>query len=1088
MNVVRRLWNERRVRRARSAEAQGQLQQLRGSIAAAVHQLRELGLASGLWREHGGNIPWYALLGEAQSGKSAALRALGFERLAARDGETLSAPLAGWSSGTAVCWELSAELLGPAAGRPDAGATGRELARLRPRRPLDGVLVTLAADQLLALSEAERASSAQRLRCCLELLQQRLERELPVYLLVTKLDALPDFAPFWAQVDPEQCQAPWGASWQAREPEGGSFGGQVAAEWALLGRVLHARALQVVSRSGGRDAAALFGFSQRFAALGERLSSHVHQLTETHACRPRLLLRGFYLCSAHPPCPHSQSSGWFFHQLLERAVVSDRGSAGLPARVLARERLRRRLLLCALLVGCWLTILSAVLSRRTNLELIQSTERSLRELPSLPESTEARSVLGTELEPLRLQLERLERAVQSSRVRHWWGPYAAPELERQVKRRYHERLAVVVHGPVREQLQAELRAVGDVARFDWHNFRQAADTLKLYLMLTQPARLDPSWAAPRLLQSWERARERGACGGTASLQPHVDRWLGALSAAPSLAWPGSDTLVGRVRSQLLSLPVPELGLAWLAEAARNVPAVRAAQVLDAHAARLWRVPLDALVPGMYTRAGWEQLRSSFPQAIFLSTDAWIFDQPLPVAWSVERVQQLHLLRHAGSWRAFFLALGAEARSLHAHTEDAAWGQQDTVERLQLAAQPDAPLARLLQMLAHNVRFPLAPPAEALQERAAGELKEKLGLAAPTAPSVLERDFAGVLAFALSEEQGSGISAGSALAEYQKELRALVASLQPAEAPAAGTLDSAAAQLSRVAATVERLLGTLTQSDRELLEGLLFAPIEDGLFQLRRREQRRLAEVWRGQVVQPLHHLAERFPFRARATEDADLGELQALLAPRTGALWRFVEGDLARRISESDGRFELSAEASSEAALNPALLPCLRAARELREVMFGVEGGGNVAVRLSSAGASAAALSLTVDGLKLDAIPVAPVESAERSGAEEGWQTFTWPGKEGLSGAAIQLRDGPFTDEVRRMGSFGWLRLLLEGNLRARRAAPAMWEASWELHQGQTRVLVELRTLGKARVPSPALFQDLQCPAELFASRPGGPT
>jgi type VI protein secretion system component VasK len=201
-----------------------------------------------------------------------------------------------------------------------------------------------------------------------------------------------------------------------------------------------------------------------------------------------------------------------------------------------------------------------------------------------------------------------------------------------------------------------------------------------------------------------------------------------------------------------------------------------------------------------------------------------------------------------------------------------------------------------------------------------------------------------------------------------------------------------------------------------------------------------------------------------------------------------VEGDLARRISESDGRFELSAEASGEAALNPALLPCLRAARELREVMFGVEGGGNVAVRLSSAGARAAALSLTVDGLKLDAIPVAPVESAERSGAEEGWQTFTWPGKEGLSGAAIQLRDGPFTDEVRRMGSFGWLRLLLEGNLRARRAAPAMWEASWELHQGQTRVLVELRTLGKARVPSPALFQDLQCPAELFASRPGGPT
>lgn len=1046
-----------------------------------MQRLRELGLVTGSRWSHAGRAPWYALIGEAQSGKSAALRGLGFEPLRASASTELPlGPITAWCSGEAVCWELSAQLLQPEPGRPGAGDAARELARRQPRPPLDGVLVALSVEQLLEHTDAEREGALRRARECVEQLQLRLERELPVYLLLTQVDRLPGFAAFWTRIDAAQHQAPWGASWQEHVPDGGSFGIRVAAEWALLGRALHARALQVIARAGAQDAAELFGFSVAFAELGERLSRHVHQLSESHPCRPRLGLRGFYLCTTQPPCPHSQRSGWFFQQLFERAVLSDRGSVRLPARVLERQQRRRRWQRSGLLAAGGLVCLPAVLSHGTNLELIESTARSLLQSEPAPESPEARSEQGAELDLLLAQLRHLESAAQRWQLRGWWGPYLAPELEQRVARRYRERLRAIVHGPLREQLLAELRAVGDVVRFDWHNFRRAADTLKLHLMLTEPARLDRGWAAPRLLHSWQLARERGACGGTGPLEPHIERWLRALATDVSLALPADDTRVALVRARLFRLPVPELGLAHLAEVASSAPAVRATQVFDANAARSWWVPVEAQVPGAYTRAGWDLLRTALPSAVFPAADAWIFERPLPPSWSSESVQQLHLKRHADAWRAFLLELSGAARSRRA---ELAWGQHDTLERIQVAAQPDAPLARLFQLLAQNVQFPLAEPAAALSQQVAGELKEKLGAPAVALPSLLEREFAGVLAFAFAEDASGAISPSSALAEYQKELRALAASLQPASASEDAPHAPGSAQLERVATTVERLLGTLTRADRELLEGLLLAPIEEGLAQLRAGEQRRLAEAWRGQVLLPLRGMLQRFPFRMGASEDVELDELRALLEPRSGSLWRFVEQELARRVRESAAGFELAAPASGEAPLSAALVPCLRTARELRELLFAGAGVEALSARLSSSGGSAAALSLTVDGQKLSQLEPAT------AGAEQSWLPLTWPGKSGPPGAVIQLRSGPFADELRRMGSFGWLRLLVEGGVRASGATgePGRWEASWGLQHGETRVLLELRAPGADGVPVLGLFRELECPAELFGSRLGGP-
>ena len=91
-----------------------------------------------------------------------------------------------------------------------------------------------------------------------------------------------------------------------------------------------------------------------------------------------LALRGFYLCTARPPCARSQASGWFCQGLLERAILADRGSVRVPGAVLQREQRRQRWQGAALFAAGGLVCLPALASHGINRELIESSAQSLR--------------------------------------------------------------------------------------------------------------------------------------------------------------------------------------------------------------------------------------------------------------------------------------------------------------------------------------------------------------------------------------------------------------------------------------------------------------------------------------------------------------------------------------------------------------------------------------------------------------------------------------------------------------------------------------------------------------------------------------
>src|SRR5439155_12333789 len=86
------------------------------------------------------------------------------------------------------------------------------LKKSRTRRPINGVLVTLSAGDLLQQSPAEREALTLALRARVRELYEELGVRFPIYVLVTKSDLLAGFSEFFAALGKEERTQVWGFS------------------------------------------------------------------------------------------------------------------------------------------------------------------------------------------------------------------------------------------------------------------------------------------------------------------------------------------------------------------------------------------------------------------------------------------------------------------------------------------------------------------------------------------------------------------------------------------------------------------------------------------------------------------------------------------------------------------------------------------------------------------------------------------------------------------------------------------------------------------------------------------------------------
>ena len=165
------------------------------------------------------DMPWYVIIGPPGSGKTTALRQSGLHFPI-----DLSDDLKG-VGGTRNCdWFFTEDaVLVDTAGRyvqqqsdPEIDAAEwlgflDMLKKHRGKRALNGVILTLSLKELLA-GEAAVREHGREIRKRLAELRERLQIQLPVYLMLTKVDLVPGFEAFFGSLPTKDREQVWGAT------------------------------------------------------------------------------------------------------------------------------------------------------------------------------------------------------------------------------------------------------------------------------------------------------------------------------------------------------------------------------------------------------------------------------------------------------------------------------------------------------------------------------------------------------------------------------------------------------------------------------------------------------------------------------------------------------------------------------------------------------------------------------------------------------------------------------------------------------------------------------------------------------------
>ena len=768
-------------------------------------------------------LPWYLFIGAPGAGKTTALLHSGLRfPLADKLG---TAPVRG-VAGTRQCdwWFTQQAVFIDTAGRyttqdSDAAADAREwrsflglLRKHRPRQPINGVLVTVSVPDLLA-GGAELARQCTAVNARLQELRAELGLLLPVYLLVTKADLLAGFTEFFDVLDGEQRAQVWGTT--LAYADGAKVRGParpppdvLAADLQQLVERIQAITLdRLQQESAAARRSPIYHFAAQLDALLPALTAFA-EAALAHAdqppCQP---LRGVYLSSGtqegNPidrvlgaiarqhgvPAralarPDGKGKAYFLNRLLQGVVIQEAELAGDNVQRLRKLRLAWTAAGSVAaagmmaLIGAWLLSYG---NNRTHIAGVGLRVQQLAQQSAVGSAGgSAASSSSTHWLPLYELLRDLPRqggvAADTAPPGHGFGLFQGARLARSAQQTYHRVLANTLAPVLADRLAAELRqAEGDPAlRYQ---------TLKTYLMLVQPARLDRA-----TVRAWAAASfARGPDAPVDAAQR--DEWLRHVDAllernAFQDAVVVDTPAVQAAQKALAAVPLPRRALTRLVRDAAAEPPRRLDSWLGPSFALLFDpkpgkagVPATAELNPLFTRDGFttrvlprldatlQPLADEESWVLGLGSqrsESWRADPAARAAVAAE-VVKLYAAAYADQWQA-----ALDAWQLHRPADADALARLNT----QLAAA-DSPLRKLPELVRSELRLadagagaganPLAKLADTVLAERFGALRN---YASGPGPAAIDRVLGAVSRFTLA---AGGDAGGAQVAQaLQKE--------------------------------------------------------------------------------------------------------------------------------------------------------------------------------------------------------------------------------------------------------------------------------------------------------------------------------
>jgi len=323
-------------------------------------------------------LPWYLVIGESGSGKTTAISSA-----------RLSSPFAEFTrtsgiSGTRNCdwWFFEQAVILDTAGRYaipiDEGRDKEEwqrflnlLIKYRVKEPLNGLIVTIAADKLMEAPSETLGEDARNIRRRIEEMMRVLGTKVPVYILITKCDLVQGMAQFCDRLPAQSLDQAMGFIKKDLATDAASFLEQA---FSNIGEHLrHLRILLLHQTPSKTVDPGLLLFPEEFDHLKQGLGSFMDVAFRESSYQETPILRGLFFSSGRQEgSPYSHflrelgligerevlpgtNKGLFLHDFFAQILPKERGLLAPTQRALQWRTLTRNLGLVS-----WVTLAIAV--------------------------------------------------------------------------------------------------------------------------------------------------------------------------------------------------------------------------------------------------------------------------------------------------------------------------------------------------------------------------------------------------------------------------------------------------------------------------------------------------------------------------------------------------------------------------------------------------------------------------------------------------------------------------------------------------------------------------------------------------------
>jgi type VI secretion system protein ImpL len=1017
-------------------------------------------------------LPWYVIIGAPGSGKTTALVNSGLNfPLEQRTGKGALRGV----GGTRNCdwWFTDEAVFLDTAGRyttqdsdahADSAAWSEFLALLRKyrrRRPVNGIILTVSAHDLMVPSHAAREAHVDAARRRLAEINRELKIQLPVYLMVTKCDLVSGFTEYFDDLAQEGRAQVWGVTFPYEQTTKGEAAKRFPAELDELITRLNARVFaRLEEERDTRRRAKVFAFPQQMAALREALTEFVGEVCASTRFDQQVLLRGVYFTSgtqegtpidrllgalgrrfAVAPdamaAPPGRGKAYFIQRLLTGVLLSESGLAGINRRLEVQKAAAQLGAYAAMVLVAVLGLIAFSVSYARNRAYVDAVAADLDTLRGVPPVAPTAT--------LETALPRLDavRAVADSAGRYRddtpfamrWGLYQGASLGNAARDAYVRELDGVLLPRV-------------AARFKQRLVEYAAEPeklyeyLKAYVMLGRPEHLDETHLAALTDYEWERAYEEES-DTRASLSRHFHSLLDVEHAIRPVTL--DDALVTTSRSiiQRASIPALMFSQIRLAYTADSERALRLDQAAGVGAERVLRrknrQSLSEPVPSLYTKPVFEEIRGRGTAALVkeFAKDSWLWgDQGLSVVGTATLSTDLMNLyedEYIKTWERVLNEL-----------DIAQFGAGETAQALLILSGPSSPLRGYLKVVDDNT-FLVKPedankPPSALTDRLNILLekgKEKVGIATAKPGAKVTARFAAIHRLLEGAPGSAPIDAVlGKMGQLQQELAPVGETLgqQPLDAQKSAAVGRIVQSMKLDAASLPSSVGSAVARVGDLVVAVTAHGIR-GI----------LERTYQQVVLQDcLAAIDGRYPFVPDSARNVALDDFGHVFG-YNGVFHKFFQETLQQYVDTTRTPWVWRRDASgASVGGSDAMLRQFQVAERIRQTFF-------------RSGSQKPELAFTITPVELDAAATRFVleldgQAFEYRHGPERPSRATWPGPNpGTAAATFESRSGgrpnlPFE------GPWAWFRLVDAGDLRSETELRHMVSFASGGHQARVRI------------------------------------